>query len=70
MTSVCLPALAQALLNTAERAANERLCRSTVLTSLPSTYTRAWPRVGPTGPYQVTRDPLNVNVAVAPAFVA
>ena len=34
MSSVCLPALAQALLNTAERAANERLCRSTVLDQL------------------------------------
>ena len=32
--------------------------------------TRALPRVGPTGPYQTIRLPVNVNVAVAPAFVA
>ena len=37
MTRVCLPAVAHALLNTAERAANELRCRSTVLASLPST---------------------------------
>jgi hypothetical protein len=27
------------------------------------------PRVGPTGPYQTTFEPLNANDAVAPAFV-
>ena len=32
--------------------------------------TLAWPRVGPTGPYQMTLVPLNVKVAVAPALVA
>ena len=30
----------------------------------------AWPRVGPTGPYQLTRVPVNVKVAVAPAAIA
>ena len=32
--------------------------------------TLALPRVGPTGPYQTTLVPVNVNVAVAPACVA
>ena len=41
-------------LKTAARASKVARWRSTVLTSTPSIETRALPRVGPTGPYQVT----------------
>jgi hypothetical protein len=39
---------------------------SIVVTSFPSRYTRALPRVGPTGPAQAMAEPLNLIVAVAP----
>jgi len=70
MTSVCAPAVAQLVLKTALRAVNELRWRLTVLTYVPSMLILAWPRVGPTGPYQITRDPLKVKVALAPAAVA
>ncbi len=40
------------------------------MTALPSMETVALPRVGPTGPYQTTRVPVKVKVALAPAAVA
>ena len=69
IVSVWRPADAQRVLNTRARGSNPARCRSTVRTSRPSIETRAWPRVGPTGPYQRIPRPVNVNVALAPRWV-
>ena len=67
---VWVPAVAQVLVKGIVRARNEPWWRSTVLTYRPSTRIWALPRVGPDGPYQRMREPVNVTVAVAPAAVA
>ena len=70
MVSVCLPARDQDRLNTASCAVNE-LEREVDRPRVPAVDVDPGPAARlPVGPYQTTRRPVNVKVAVAPARVA
>lgn len=66
IVSVCRPAVRKVRLKSTVRGMNDDRHMSTRAMARPSSSTRARPRVGPFGPTQLTEDPVNVNVAVAP----
>src|SRR3954468_7362861 len=70
MVMRCRPVDANAYGKTARRDERVVLYRLTVATALPSTDTRADPRVGPRGAIHAIWLPVNVKVAVFPAVLA